>query len=445
MRLMHVGPAHGHGADFEQDIVLSDVRNRDLAELDGMGLQGVMDDGGVGLHRLFSGKEYHFVPRSVVRGLRGPRAPAESFDGRWVKGATTSWLAACFSPDASERSHGSGYRTPDPRTANRDRDQLYSPHRGGVMLNPTGVYDRVLRRLSRRDLMKVAWALGASAVARPAEALPAERRVDVLQLVPVLARRRLRRSAARRHRVVDPAGAAAADRRRHADGAGHGAMGAGGRRGVPDGRAEGGDAGAARTGAQRSRRGQRARSRRTTTGIASAPGTRSARPGARERRPRPAPRSTGCASASAAAATTRPATSPPTGASRRSSSTSSSTPATTSTRGAPTAAGPTGASASTPATRSTRWSTTATATASTSRIPTSSPRTARRRSSSAGTITRSRTTTPATSTRTARRRRSSCCGAPPRIRRTTSTCRCGWRPGRPARTCASTGGCSSAT
>src|SRR6187549_3002440 len=34
------------------------------------------------------------------------------------------------------------------------------------MLNPTGVYDRVLQRLSRRDLMKVA-ALGAAAVARP--------------------------------------------------------------------------------------------------------------------------------------------------------------------------------------------------------------------------------------------------------------------------------------
>ena len=56
VRLMHVGPAHGHGADLEKDIVLSDVRNRDLAELDGMGLQGVMDDGGVGLHRLFRGE-----------------------------------------------------------------------------------------------------------------------------------------------------------------------------------------------------------------------------------------------------------------------------------------------------------------------------------------------------------------------------------------------------
>jgi alkaline phosphatase D len=38
------------------------------------------------------------------------------------------------------------------------------------MLNPTGLYDRVLRRLSRRDLMKAAWALGASAVALPVEA-----------------------------------------------------------------------------------------------------------------------------------------------------------------------------------------------------------------------------------------------------------------------------------
>ena len=38
------------------------------------------------------------------------------------------------------------------------------------MLNPTGVYDRALRRLSRRDVMKVGWALGASAVALPAEA-----------------------------------------------------------------------------------------------------------------------------------------------------------------------------------------------------------------------------------------------------------------------------------
>ena len=38
------------------------------------------------------------------------------------------------------------------------------------MLNPTGLYDRVLRRLSRRDLMKAAWMLGASAVALPVEA-----------------------------------------------------------------------------------------------------------------------------------------------------------------------------------------------------------------------------------------------------------------------------------
>jgi len=38
------------------------------------------------------------------------------------------------------------------------------------MLNPAGVYDRALQRLSRRELMKIAWALGAAAVARPLEA-----------------------------------------------------------------------------------------------------------------------------------------------------------------------------------------------------------------------------------------------------------------------------------
>ena len=38
------------------------------------------------------------------------------------------------------------------------------------MLDPVGCYDRVLARLSRRDLLKVAWLLGASSVARSAEA-----------------------------------------------------------------------------------------------------------------------------------------------------------------------------------------------------------------------------------------------------------------------------------
>ena len=38
------------------------------------------------------------------------------------------------------------------------------------MRNPAGCYDRVLARLSRRDLLKVAWLLGAGAVARPVEA-----------------------------------------------------------------------------------------------------------------------------------------------------------------------------------------------------------------------------------------------------------------------------------
>jgi alkaline phosphatase D len=38
------------------------------------------------------------------------------------------------------------------------------------MLNPAGCYDRVLARLSRRDLLKVAWVLGAGAIARSADA-----------------------------------------------------------------------------------------------------------------------------------------------------------------------------------------------------------------------------------------------------------------------------------
>ena len=38
------------------------------------------------------------------------------------------------------------------------------------MLNPAGCYERALARLSRRDLMKIAWALGAGAIARPLEA-----------------------------------------------------------------------------------------------------------------------------------------------------------------------------------------------------------------------------------------------------------------------------------
>ena len=41
---------------------------------------------------------------------------------------------------------------------------------GVIMLNPSGLYDRALARLSRRDLLKVASFLGAGALGRPAEA-----------------------------------------------------------------------------------------------------------------------------------------------------------------------------------------------------------------------------------------------------------------------------------
>ena len=314
------------------------------------------------------------------------------------------------------------------------------------MLDPTGVYDRLLRRLSRRDLMKAGVAarcVGCGAPGRRRGGRAASRRY--FNSVPVHARGRLRRSAARRRRPVDASGAAAADRGRHADGAGHRAVGTGVGRRVPDSRAEGGDAGAAGTRRTAFMSRSTACSRRTSTGIDSAPATRSARSDARGRRPRPAPRWTGCASASAAAATTRPATSP---RYRRIAQEQFDFVIHTGDyiyEGRADGGKTEGRIRQHQRRRDlSRWSTTATATVSTSRIPISSRRTARRRSSSAGTITRSRTTTPASSTRTARPRRSSCCGVPPPTRRTTSTCRCAWRRGRPARTCASTGACSSA-
>ena len=164
------------------------------------------------------------------------------------------------------------------------------------MLNPTGVYDRVLRRLSRRDLMKVAWALGASAVALPAEArrqsgvsmffnsypfslgvasgdpLPdgivlwtrlAPQPLDGggMPMVPVTVQWELAADAAFRT-VVQKGETLARPELAHSV---HVEV----------------------TGS----------SRRTSTGIAFAPATKSARPGARERRLRPAPPSTGCVSA----------------------------------------------------------------------------------------------------------------------------------------------------
>ena len=263
----------------------------------------------------------------------------------------------------------------------------YSP----AMLNPTGLYHCVLRRLSRRDSMKAAWTLGASAVALPVEARRQSGVSMVFNLYPFSLGVASGVFAARRHRLVDPARAAAAHRRRHADGPCDRALGAGGRLGLPERSAKRGDPGTPRTGAQRSRRGQRAPARARI--LVSLPRRERSQPdrGARERRPPPAPTSTACVSGFAAAATTRPATSPPIGASPRSCSTSSSTPATTSTSRAPMAAGNEGR------VRQHTGSTTRHAgrlpqplRLSTNRIPTSSPRTARPPSSSAGTITRSR-------------------------------------------------------
>ena len=50
MRLMDVGPAHGHGADLEEDFVLADLRHRHLAKLDGQRFERVLHDGRLGGH-----------------------------------------------------------------------------------------------------------------------------------------------------------------------------------------------------------------------------------------------------------------------------------------------------------------------------------------------------------------------------------------------------------
>ena len=50
VRLMNVRAADRYSADLQQNLTLADVRNGDLAELDGVGLQGVMNDGGMRLH-----------------------------------------------------------------------------------------------------------------------------------------------------------------------------------------------------------------------------------------------------------------------------------------------------------------------------------------------------------------------------------------------------------
>ena len=228
-------------------------------------------------------------------------------------------------------------------------------------------YDRAVAGLSRRELLKIGWMLGAAAVAQPLSVAPSAGQTGVRR-VSVFAGRRLRRSAARRDRALDAPGTEAARGRRHADvGRGRG-LGDRARRALPDRRAEGNRRGAARARAQRARRGRRARA-----------GARLLLPLSRRRRSEPDRphqdrarrrhcRSIACASPSAAASTTKTATSPRSGGSPKSSSTSSSTPATTSTKGAPTAAGPIAASASTTATKSTRSGTIATATRSTRAI-----------------------------------------------------------------------------
>jgi hypothetical protein len=45
--LMHVGSANGDRADLQQGMVVTHVRDRDLAQFDGERLEGVLNDGGL--------------------------------------------------------------------------------------------------------------------------------------------------------------------------------------------------------------------------------------------------------------------------------------------------------------------------------------------------------------------------------------------------------------
>ena len=148
--------------------------------------------------------------------------------------------------------------------------------------------------MSRRQLLNAAWKLGAAAVLQPvvSSRVFAQGRVRHL---PVHARRRIRRSVARRRRAVDPARARPAQWRRHADGERGSRLGDRARqafraieqKGVAIARPELGTACTSKS---------TACSLVANTGIAFTPAARSVRSAARgQRRPR-ARRSIGCAS-----------------------------------------------------------------------------------------------------------------------------------------------------
>ena len=48
---MHIRAAHRHRPDFEQNLVITDLGNGDFAELDGVRLERVVNNGGVGRFR----------------------------------------------------------------------------------------------------------------------------------------------------------------------------------------------------------------------------------------------------------------------------------------------------------------------------------------------------------------------------------------------------------
>ncbi len=241
-------------------------------------------------------------------------------------------------------------------------------------------YDRAIQRLTRRELLNIAWKLGVAAVAQPLLSTRAVRATAVQEL-SVYARRRVRRAVAGQRGLVDAARAGAAGGRRHADGQRRSRLGDCQGSRVRDAGVERDGRCPARARSQRPCRGERSRAWAASISIVSASAVKSARSAAPRRRHPPAPVSTSCASRCAAAATSRPGISPRSAGLRPSSSTSSSIPGITSTKGETMAGATRRSCGSIRVTRSTRSSTIAIATRSTRWIPIYGPRTPRRRSS----------------------------------------------------------------
>ena len=128
-RLMHVRAAHRDCAHFQQYVVVFDLGNGNLAQLDCERLQRVLDYGGVGLHRLFDGKEYHLrlVSRALrARGTRGSAGPFEVPAGAVRRVKPSQVELAPPRTDLGIRL-AKAPRAREPRAASREPRSVYIP------------------------------------------------------------------------------------------------------------------------------------------------------------------------------------------------------------------------------------------------------------------------------------------------------------------------------